>query len=148
MLNPDYKEMLSLLIENGVEFVLVGAYALAAHGFPRATGDIDIFVKPSPENGNRVYECLAEFGAPLDGISVEDFVSPGVVFQIGVAPRRIDILTTIDAVLFQEAIEDPLVVEIEGLKIPVLSKTKLIKNKESTGRPKDKIDAETLRKSK
>lgn len=147
MLNQDYKEMLSLLIDNGVEFVLVGAYALAAHGFPRATGDIDIFVRPNPKNGHRIYECLAEFGAPLDGINVKDFISPGVIFQIGVAPRRIDILTTIDAVSFQEAIEDAVMIEIEGLKIPVLSKSKLIKNKESTGRVKDMIDAETLKKS-
>lgn len=147
MLNQDYKEMLSLLIEKGVEFVLVGAYALAAHGFPRATGDIDIFVKPNPKNANRVYECLAKYGAPLEGISVEDFIAPGVIFQIGVAPRRIDILTTIDAVSFQEAIEDAIIIQIEGLKIPILSKSKLIKNKESTGRVKDKIDAETLKKS-
>ncbi len=147
MLNQDYKEMLSLLIEKEVEFVLVGAYALAVHGFPRATGDIDIFVRANPESSTHVYECLATFGAPLEGISVEDFCSPGVIFQIGVAPRRIDILTSIDAVSFQEAIEDALVIEIEGLKIPVISKSKLIKNKEATGRTKDKIDAELLRKS-
>jgi len=147
MLNQDYKEMLSLLIEEKVEFILVGAYALAAHGFPRATGDIDIFIRPNPKNAVNIYECLAKFGAPLEGVSVEDFSSPGVIFQIGLAPRRIDILTTIDAVSFQEAIEDALVVQIEGLKIPVLSKSKLIKNKESTGRIKDKIDAENLRRS-
>jgi len=147
MLNQDYKEMLSLLIEEKVEFILVGAYALAAHGFPRATGDIDIFIRPNRKNAVNIYECLAKFGAPLEGVSVEDFSSPGVIFQIGLAPRRIDILTTIDAVSFQEAIEDALVVQIEGLKIPVLSKSKLIKNKESTGRIKDKIDAENLRRS-
>lgn len=147
MLNQDYKEMLSLLIEEKVEFILVGAYALAAHGFPRATGDIDIFVRPNPENAVNIYECLVKFGAPLEGVSVEDFSSPGVIFQIGVAPRRIDILTAIDAVSFQEAIEDALVIQIEGLEIPVLSKSKLIKNKESTGRIKDKIDAENLKKS-
>lgn len=147
MLNQDYKEMLSLLIGKDVEFVLVGAYALAVHGFPRATGDIDIFVRPNPENARNVYSCLATFGAPLEGVSVEDFSSPGVIFQIGVAPRRIDILTTIDAVSFQEAIEDALLIDIEGLKIPVLSKANLIINKESTGRAKDKIDAEHLKKS-
>ena len=145
MLNQDYKEMLSLLIERKVEFVLVGAYALAVHGVPRATGDIDIFIRPDPENGKNVYACLAEFGAPLESVSIEDFSNPGVIFQIGVAPRRIDILTTIDAVSFQEAIKDALVIDIEGLKIPVLSKSNLIKNKESTGRAKDKIDAETLK---
>jgi hypothetical protein len=147
MLNQDYKEMLSLLIGEKVEFVLVGAYALATHGFPRATGDIDILVKPSPGNAHSVYRCLAKFGAPLEGVNVDDFSSPGVVFQIGIAPMRIDILTAIDAVSFQEAIQDAIVVEIEGLRIPVLSKSNLIKNKEATGRVKDRIDAEILKKS-
>jgi hypothetical protein len=146
MLNQDYKEMLSLLIEEGVEFILVGAYALAVHGYPRATGDIDIFVRSNPSNGRNLYRCLEKFGAPLEGISIDDFDSPGVVFQIGVAPRRIDILTAIDAVSFQEAIEDAVMVQIEGLRIPVLSRSKLIKNKESTGRLKDQIDAENLKK--
>ena len=109
MLNQDYKEMLLLLIEEEVDFVLVGAYALAAHGFPRATGDIDIFVKPSSGNAHNVYRSLAKFGAPLEGVSIEDFSSPGVIFQIGVAPMRIDILTAIDSVSFQEAIQDAII---------------------------------------
>lgn len=147
MLNQDYKEMLSLLLEEQVEFFLVGAYALAVHGFPRATGDIDIFVNPTLENSEKVYRCLARFGAPLGEIRPNEFSAPDVVFQMGIAPRRIDIITMIDGVTFDEAQEDAIAVDIEGLHIPVLSKAKLIKNKQSTGRPKDQIDADNLKKS-
>ena len=145
MLNQDYKEILSALLEEKAEFILVGAYALAVHGFPRATGDIDIFVCPSKENAHRVYKALKKFGAPMNQVTVDDFATPGIVFQIGVAPRRVDILTHIDGISFQSANEDKLTVEIEDLKIPVISKGKLIQNKESTGREKDKLDAKTLR---
>ncbi len=144
MLNPDYKEMLSILLEEEVEFVLVGAYALAAHGLPRATGDIDIFVKASPENSKKVARSLKTFGAPMAEVSEEDFRKPGIIFQIGVAPRRIDLITEIDGVTFDEAAEDSEEVEIECLKVPVISKAKLIKNKQASGRPQDKADVERL----
>ncbi|MGM0444349.1 MAG: nucleotidyltransferase [Fibrobacterota bacterium] len=144
MLNQDYREMLSLLLENNVEFLLVGAYALAVHGFPRATGDIDIFVKPEPDNAQFVLKTLNEFGAPLNGVKASDFETPGIILQIGVAPRRIDIITEIDGLTFEEASEGKEIVEIEDLKIPVISKLNLIRNKRATGRDKDKIDAENL----
>jgi hypothetical protein len=139
--------MLSLLLENKVDFLLVGAYALAAHGFPRATADIDVFVKPSPENAGRVYKALSEFGAPLGDVSPADFESPGTILQIGVAPRRIDLITEISGLSFDEANVDRDVVEIEGLSVPVISKAKLIINKLSTGREKDRLDAEELKNS-
>ncbi len=144
MLNQDYREMLSLLLENKVEFLLIGAYALAVHGFPRATGDIDIFVKPDAENAQFIIKTLEEFGAPLSGISVLDFEKPGIILQIGVAPRRIDIITEIDGLTFEEASEGKEIVEIDELKIPVISKLNLIRNKRATGRDKDKIDVENL----
>jgi hypothetical protein len=147
MLNPDYKEMLFLLLENRVDFLLVGAYALAVHGFPRATGDIDIFLKPSPENARRAHKALSEFGAPLGNVSLADFESPGTILQIGVAPRRIDLITQISGLTFDEAGEDRDIVEIEGLSIPVISKAKLIINKLSTGRERDRLDAEILKNS-
>ena len=100
MLNEDYKEMLQRLLDAGVEFLLVGAYALAAHGHPRATGDIDIWVRPSSGNARRVYIALAAFGAPLQDVTPQDFSHPDVVFQIGVAPRRIDIMTGISGLEF------------------------------------------------
>ena len=147
MLNQDYKEMLSTLLEEDVKFLLVGAYALAAHGYPRATGDIDIFVQPDRTNAEKVYKALVKFGAPLQSITVQDFSTSGTIFQIGVAPRRIDIINSIDGVAFEEAYKDRVIVEIESLAIPVLSKDDMIKNKNATGRAKDKVDADTLKNS-
>ena len=144
MLNQDYKEMLLILLENKVDFLLVGAYAMAAHGFLRATGDIDIFVRPSKKNAEKVYKSLSDFGAPMDRVTIEDFKKVGTIFQIGVIPRRIDIINNIDGVSFEEAFKDKDVIDIEGLTIPIISKVKLIINKHATGRKKDKLDAESL----
>ena len=148
MLNKDYKEMLQFLLEEKVEFILVGAYALGAHGYPRATGDIDIWVKADENNSKKTYNALARFGAPLDQIKVNDFTVEGVIFQIGVAPRRIDIITRIDGVTYDEANDDKIIVEVEGLLLPVLSLDNLIKNKLATGREKDELDAKYLMKKK
>ena len=103
MLNEDYKEMLQILLEESVKFIVVGAYALGVHGYPRATGDIDIWVEPSFENAQRVIRTLNRFGAPLFDVGEKDFEKEGIIFQIGVAPRRIDFITTIDGVEFQSA---------------------------------------------
>jgi hypothetical protein len=148
MLNKDYKEMLQLLLEEQVDFILVGAYALAAHGYPRATGDIDIWVRADEINSINIYKALERFGAPVDQITVNDFANEGIVFQIGVTPRRIDIITHLDGVLFGEADEDKVIVEVEGLKLPILSFDKLIKNKLSTGRERDELDVKLLQKRK
>ena len=144
MLNSDYKDMLLALSNNGTRFLLVGAYAMGAHGYPRATGDIDIWVEPSKENSRRVYRSLAAFGAPLHEIDESTFTKPGLVFQIGIVPRRIDMITSISGVAFDEAYQKRQIVEIEGLSIPILSLGDLIRNKRATGRDKDRLDAETL----
>ena len=146
MLNSDYKDMLQVLLDNGVKFLLVGAYAMGAHGYPRATGDIDIWVEPSAENSERVYRSMEAFGAPLHEIDDATFATPGVVFQIGVAPRRIDIITTISGVEFNEAYQQRQIVEMEGLSITILSLYDLIRNKKATGRDKDRLDADQLEK--
>ncbi len=148
MLNSDYKEMLRILSEEAVEFIVVGAYALAYHGFPRATGDMDVWVNPTSENAQRVFQAIARFGAPVGEISANDFSLPGTVFQIGVAPRRIDIVTSIDGVDFHTASAGKMSVEIEDMEVPILSIDDLIKNKESTGRDKDALDAKMLRRHK
>ena len=148
MLNSDYKDMLQVLLDQGVKFLLVGAYAMGAHGYPRATGDIDIWVKPSPENSARVYRSMAAFGAPLHEIDEATFVTPGVVFQIGVAPRRIDLITTISGVGFDDAYQQRRIVEIEGLPVPTLSLADLIRNKRATGRDKDRLDADRLERGR
>ena len=144
MLNRDFREMLSELLDASAEYLIVGAYALAAHGVPRATGDLDVWIRPSKDNAGRVFAALARFGAPLDHVSLEDFTNPGMVFQIGVAPRRIDILTSIDGVDFDSAWSGRTSVEIDGLRVPVLGREDLIANKRAVGRPKDLADIAML----
>ena len=136
--------MLSELTEARVEFLLIGAYALAAHGFPRATGDLDLWVRPEPGNAVKVHGALARFGSPLHELSVEDLSTPDVVFQIGVEPSRIDILTTISGVEFSDAWARRLQIEIEGIQISVIGRNDLIVNKRACGRPKDIADANEL----
>jgi len=144
MLNRDYREMLQCLLDERVQFLLVGAYAMAAHGVPRATGDIDLWVQPDEENAERVFRALARFGAPLEGTQPREFASPGLVFQIGVVPRRIDILTSIDGMCFEDAAIDHITVMIDDLEIPVISRAALIANKRASARPKDLLDVQIL----
>jgi len=148
MLNPDFRDMLSCLKDEGVEFIIVGAYALAAHGFPRATGDIDIWVRSSPDNAQRVIAALKKFGAPTSDISEEDFISPDMVVQIGVEPCRIDLLTRISGVEFEAAWENKVSITIDDLEIYVLSKADLLRNKSATGRDKDRGDIAWLEKNR
>lgn len=144
MLNADYKDILSAFENAAVEYLLVGAYALAAHGYPRATGDIDLWIKPGRNNAQRVMQALRRFGAPLSQINREDFETPDTVFQIGVSPRRIDILTSIEGVDFESAWANRMHIELEGIAIPVLSRSHLIKNKKALGRPQDLADVQRL----
>lgn len=148
MLNEDYKEILQSLLNNKAKFLVVGAYAMGAYGYPRATGDLDIWVEASAENSKNIYKSISEFGAPLSDITEETFAEKGIIFQIGIAPRRIDIITHIDGVIFEEAYKTKEFIEIENLRVPFLSKENLIKNKESTNREKDRLDADYLKKSK
>jgi hypothetical protein len=144
LLNPDYRDILSAFSEENVEYMLVGAYALAAHGLVRATGDIDLWVRASEGNAARIMNALARFGASLHQVEARDFEISGTVFQIGVAPRRVDILTSIDAVEFEEAWPQRQEVEVAGLKVPVIGKYHLLQNKRATGRPQDLADAARL----
>lgn len=145
-LNDDFRDMLEALVVCEVEFVIVGAHALAAHGVPRATGDIDILVRPSDDNAARVIAALERFGAPLEahGVTKSDFVVPGRVYQIGLPPRRIDLLTEITGVTFEEAWRTRLKTTFGGLEVSVLSRSGLLKNKRAAGRPKDLADVQTL----
>lgn len=147
MLNSDFREMLSCLKDEEVEFIIVGAYALAAHGFPRATGDIDIWVRNSFENAQKVMRALMKFGAPLSNLSEEDFTAPDIIVQLGVEPSRIDLLTGIDGIEFDEAWQNKVDVTVDGLEIDILSKEDLLKNKLATGRDKDWGDIAWLKKN-
>lgn len=148
MLNEDYKEMLQLLITEQVKFILVGAYAMAAHGYPRATMDIDIWIMPSPDNAEAVLRALRKFGAPLNELTSDDLQKPGTVFQIGVAPRRIDIITDASGLNFETAYANSLKTDIEGLILHIPSIDDLICNKKASGRTKDLADIEALEKLK
>jgi hypothetical protein len=145
-LNPDFLDMFRALNNSEVEYLVVGAYAMAVHGVPRATGDIDIWVRPSRGNGKRVLLALHEFGAPASahGIALEDLERPDTVYQIGLPPRRIDFMTGVSGVHFLEAWPSRFLVELEGVSIPVIGLLDLIRNKRATGRPKDLIDLEIL----
>jgi hypothetical protein len=146
-LNEDFRDLLFEFSDGGVEFLLVGAFAVAFHGVPRATGDMDVFVRPSPENAKRVHEALARFGAPLDsaGVVPADFETPGMVYQMGLPPRRIDVLTEISGVSFDEAWDSRDLVELDGRIIAVIGREELLRNKQASGRPKDIADVSRLR---
>lgn len=139
--------MLAALSAAGADYLVVGAHALAAHSLPHATGDLGLWVRPSPENARRVWRALEEFGAPLDELSIEDLSRPDIVFQIGVVPRRIDLLTSITAISFEEAWKNRVTVEIEGMDLPVLGRAELVRNKRAVGRTRDLADVEELEDS-
>jgi hypothetical protein len=147
MLNPDFKDMLSCLKDEKVDFLIVGAYALAAHGFPRATGDLDIWVRNDPENAHRVIRALSKFGAPATQLSSEDFTSTDLIVQFGVEPCRIDLLTGISGIEFEEAWQNRVSIEIDNLEIFIHSKKDLLTNKIATGRDKDQGDIIWLKKN-
>lgn len=149
-LNSDFRDLLLGFADAGVHFVVVGAHAVGYHGLPRATQDLDVFIRPSRDNAARVYAALAEFGAPLEsvGVSPEDFEAPGTVYQIGVPPRRIDILTEISGVTFDEAFENHGTLDFEGRAICYIGRDALIRNKKASGRPKDLMDVERLRRQR
>lgn len=145
MLNPDFRDMLSAFADAEVEYLVVGAYALAAHGVPRATGDLDCWIRRTEENAARTMRALQAFGAPTVDFTIEDLLEPDLIFQIGVEPRRIDILTSIDGVHFDEAWQHHIVARIDEIDVPVVGLRELIKNKRSVGRAKDLADIKSLK---
>jgi hypothetical protein len=142
----DFVDLLSCLREEECDFVIVGAHALAAHGAPRATGDLDVLVRPSASNAERVFRALVRFGAPVaaHGISPTDFATPGTVYQIGLPPFRIDILTEISAVTYDEAASDTIDTRFGSELVRCIGLEPMIRNKRAIGRTKDLADAEAL----
>lgn len=141
MLNRDFIDILSAFSEENVEYMVVGGYAMAFHGYVRATGDIDLWIRISAENAEKVWQALQKFGAPLFDLNIDDLQTPGMVFQMGVVPNRIDIVTEIDGVGFDDAWKDCKLIGIGDISVPVIGKTQLLINKKSTGRVKDRNDA-------
>lgn len=148
VLHQDYKELLKLLNENKVEYLVVGAFALGFYGSPRNTGDIDIWIKISKENAQRMEKTLIDFGVGSLGHSEKDFLEEGSVIQIGVPPVRIDILTSISGVDFLEAYKNKEKIVLDGEEVFYLSKSDFIKNKKASGRLKDLADIEAITERK
>jgi hypothetical protein len=144
MLNNDYRDILLALSKRKAKYLLVGAYAMAAHGYPRSTMDIDLWIMPDPDNAVLVLQALEAFGAPSDNLSQNDLQKEDIIFQIGTAPRRIDILTSVDGLNFEEAYANSQTIKIDEIPVQVLSIADLIKNKRATGRTKDLADVESL----
>ncbi len=142
--NPDFKDLFSELCALDARFIVVGAHAVIFHTTPRYTKDIDVWVDPAPENGRRVYEALTRFGAPMESLVAEDLAIPGTIFQIGIEPNRIDIITAIEALSFEDSWERRVASTYGGLPIAVLSREDLLTNKRSVARPQDLLDVEAL----
>ena len=146
--NPDFRDLFATLNAAHAEFLIIGGYALAVHGTPRFTQDLDVWVKANPENANKVWTALDAFGAPFLDLTLEDLATPGIVFQMGLPPNRIAIITSIDGVEFQEAWERRLPSAYGDQPVMVIGVDDLIRNKEATGRPQDRLDAQVLRQAR
>lgn len=145
-MNPDFVEFLGALLAERARFLIVGAHALAVHGVPRATGDIDIWIDREPANVARVWRTLIAFGAPTEALGVRpaDLEKPDMVVQLGLPPRRIDLLTGVTGLEFQDAWTTCVIHSVNGLQIPFLGRDALVRNKRATGRYKDLGDLEAL----
>lgn len=147
-LPEDLKQLLLAFNANGVEYLVVGGYAVGVHAEPRATKDLDLFIRSDAANSEAMYRALADFGAPLTGLTPADFRDdPKSVFQIGQPPARVDILQSIDGVEFDEAWRDRIEVPLEGVSTQVISAEHLIRNKLQSGRARDLADVEAIREA-
>ena len=146
-MSRDFRELLLAFNDAKVEYLIVGAHALAAYGYVRATKDLDVWIRPSKENAERVINALMELGAPLTDLSTGDLTQAGVVFQIGVYPLRIDLLTAIDGVDFGDAWGDRFHSRFGDVPTSIISRRHLIVNKKATGRLQDLADVERLEKT-
>jgi hypothetical protein len=144
-MNQDFLDLLRALSARDVRFLIVGAYALAVHGRPRATGDLDVWIEATPDNATRLMAALADFGAPLDQVTARDFSAPGIVFQMGLPPYRIDILTELSGLTFEEAWPTRMRAAFgPDLEVDYIGRDAFIRNKRATGRAKDLGDIEGL----
>ena len=145
-MNPDFLEFLGALVRADARFLVIGAHAMAVHGVPRATGDLDVWVAPTPDNAERVWAALVEFGAPIDtiGLSKADLTSPNLVVQLGVVPQRIDLLTSVTGLEFDQAWATRQRHRVDDAELPFLGYDSLLQNKRATARSKDLVDVEIL----
>ncbi|MDP2606431.1 MAG: nucleotidyltransferase [Deltaproteobacteria bacterium] len=141
---PDFKELLGFFNDHRVSYLIVGGYALAFHGAPRFTGDLDIFIKPDHENAQRIVAALGAFGFASLGLTAEDFERPDQVIQLGVAPVRIDLITSITGVSWDDAFTGRASSNFGGVPVHYIGREQFILNKRATGRIKDLADLEAL----
>jgi hypothetical protein len=144
MLNRDFKECVASFNAHGVEYLVVGGYALAAHGRPRYTGDIDLWVRATADNAHRVLAALKDFGFGPLAINEADLTTPGNVIQLGYPPRRIDLLTSIDGVEFEACHARRVILTIDRVDLPIIGLDDFKANKRATGRTQDRADLEAL----
>ena len=142
--NPDFRDLFAAFNAAQVRYLLVGGYALAFHGRPRFTKDLDVWLAADADNAARAYAALGAFGAPLHELRAGELERPGLIFQIGLAPNRIDVLTAIDGLTFGDAWPDRQETRYSDQPVPVISRHHLIQNKRATGRPQDLLDADEL----
>lgn len=149
MTNRDFRDLLAALSGRSVRFLIVGGYAVTFHARPRFTKDLDIWVDPTPENAGRVVAALTEFGAPLaaHGVTVQDLGTPGTVYQLGIPPNRIDILTAIEGLQFAPCWDRRVDARFADVAVAYLGRADLIANKRAVGRPQDLLDAELLERT-
>jgi predicted nucleotidyltransferase len=146
-LNQDHLDLLQSFIDGDVRFLVVGAHAVGYHVEPRATGDLDVWIEPTPENARRTHAALATFGAPLSELTVTDLATRGIVFQMGLPPNRIDVLTEISGVEFADAWPARVDATVGGLRVPMIGFEQLLANKRAAGRPKDAGDVDALERA-
>jgi hypothetical protein len=142
--NVDFKDLFKIFNAENVEYLVVGAHAVVYYAEPRYTRDLDVWVNPTPENATRVHRALKQYGAPLIGVTIVSFTDPELIYQIGIAPNRIDIMMGIAGVDFSSAWAARVESTYDGIPIHILGKADLIKTKRATGRPQDLLDLERL----
>ncbi len=143
-MNQDFVDLLRAFSAHEVRYLIVGAYALGVHGRPRATGDLDVWIDATPDNAARLMKALADFGAPLSGVTAADFSRPGIVFQLGLPPRRIDVLTALTGLTFADAWPNRVRSAFGPLSADFIGRDQFVANKRATGRTKDLGDIESL----
>lgn len=144
LVNSDFKELLSILNNNGVKYLVIGGYAVIKYAEPRYTKDLDLWVRADPANAVAVFTALRAFGAPLSNLTPEDFAHEGYFYQMGVPPVRVDILMSVPGLVFEDAWQQREIVNFDGVMLPFISKAHLITSKRASGRPQDLIDADIL----
>lgn len=145
-LGKDLRDLLDLFGRHDVRYLIVGGFAVAAHGFPRYTKDLDVWVECSAENARRLIDAIDAFGFGSLGLTVQDFTTPDLVIQLGYEPNRVDLLTGLTGVRFEEAYPRRVTATIGGLALPIIDRASLAVNKRAFGRPQDLVDAEELEK--